>query len=160
CTPFSNGCCAAGGSSPSGDRRSTTVAHVSTDSPRRAGDNSARRWSGGATPSPAWTASSAPPRRRADVSWLDALRPRARDLVGAEDHTLREEIDYHLELETARQVAEGHDATAARERALERFGDPRSITEAARRERGGQPVESAMQDLKWAVRSLRKAPGF
>jgi len=95
------------------------------------------------------------------MSWFDALRQRAADLLGrARDRDLDEEIAHHLDLETARQVSRGCDPVTARARAIARFGDTRRITDATRDERGGQPLEGGMQDLRWAARSLRKSPGF
>jgi predicted permease len=94
------------------------------------------------------------------MSWIDGLREQLSNLFVARDHELREEIDYHIELETQRNVAAGADPRIARARALARFGDRRQITEATRQARGGRFLEGGMQDLKWAVRSLRKSPGF
>jgi putative ABC transport system permease protein len=76
------------------------------------------------------------------------------------DRELEREIAHHLELETARQLEHGYTPAAARQLALERFGDPRRIAEHTRDERGDQLMEGGMQDLRWAIRSLRKNPGF
>lgn len=96
------------------------------------------------------------------MSWLHALRQRAADLLGTSesDGDLQAEIAHHLELETARQIRDGCPPELARARALARFGDPGAITEATRAERGARPLEGSMQDLDWAVRSLRRSPGF
>ncbi len=96
------------------------------------------------------------------MSWLDATRQRLRDLMhpDAAYRDLDEEIAFHLELETRRQIDAGCDPAVARARALARFGNPQLISEAARSERGTQPLEGSMQDLRWAARSLRKSPGF
>lgn len=94
------------------------------------------------------------------MSWLDALRERARNLFSSTDANLDEEIAYHLELETNRQIANGCDPKVARARAIARFGNPHSVAEQTRDERGTQLVEGGMQDLRWALRSLRKNPGF
>jgi putative ABC transport system permease protein len=82
-------------------------------------------------------------------------------LVGyARERGLEEEIAHHLELETNRQIAAGCDPAIARARALARLGNPRHIADATRDERGPQLLEGGMQDLQWAVRSLKKNPGF
>ncbi|MEP6494193.1 MAG: ABC transporter permease [bacterium] len=95
------------------------------------------------------------------MSWLDALRQRAADLRGhSRDRDLDEEIAYHLELETARQISNGCDPVTARARAIARFGNSGQITDATRDERGAHTMEGGMQDLRWAARSLRKSPGF
>jgi predicted permease len=94
------------------------------------------------------------------MSWLDALRERAKNLFAPRDHELDEEIAYHLELETRRQLANGCNPQIARARALARFGNVQSVAEATRDERGTHLMEGGMQDLRWALRSLRKNPGF
>ena len=96
------------------------------------------------------------------MSWMHALRERVTSLVmgRTRDRGLEEEIAYHLELETNRQLAAGCDPAIARARALARFGNPRHVTDATRDERGPQLLEGGMQDLQWALRSLRKSPGF
>jgi putative ABC transport system permease protein len=94
------------------------------------------------------------------MSWLDALRERTKNLVAPRDHELDEEIAYHLELETRRHVANGCDPHVARARALARFGNVPHVAEATRDERGTHLMEGGMQDFRWALRSLRKNPGF
>ncbi len=96
------------------------------------------------------------------MSWLHAARQRLDDLFAGDvrDSDLDEEIAYHLELETQRQIAGGCDPVTARARALARFGNPRHVTDAARDARGTQPLEGCMQDFRWALRSLSKSPGF
>ena len=94
------------------------------------------------------------------MSWFDALRERAKNRFAPRDHELDEEIAYHLELETRRQVATGCDPQVARARALARFGNVPQVAEATRDERGTHLMEGGMQDLRWALRSLRKNPGF
>ncbi len=96
------------------------------------------------------------------MSWLHGIRQRVSDAVAtsARNGELEEEIAYHLELETARHIDAGCDPSVARARALARFGNPDHITDATRDERGPQPLEGGMRDLRWALRSLRKNPGF
>jgi len=96
------------------------------------------------------------------MSWLHAARQRLRDLFAGErsDRDLAEEIAHHLELETERQMRDGLDRAAARAVAHVRFGNSTLITDAVRAERGNNLLEGAVQDLSWAVRSLRKNPGF
>src|SRR5690242_10841708 len=94
------------------------------------------------------------------MSWLDAIRERAKNLFAPRDHELDEEIAYHLELETRRLVATGCDPQVARARALAKFGNVPQVADATRDERGTHLMEGGMQDLRWALRSLRKNPGF
>jgi predicted permease len=96
------------------------------------------------------------------MSWLHGVRERLIDTLGGgrRARELDEEIRYHLELETAKQIERGHDPSTARSLALKRFGNPAHIAEAAREERGPNHLEGSMTDLHWAFRSLRKHPGF
>lgn len=94
------------------------------------------------------------------MSWIDAARERLANLFLRRDRDLDDEIAYHLELETARQISLGADPRTARARALARFGNPGRIGEATRDARGGDALTGGLQDLRWAGRSLRKSPGF
>lgn len=96
------------------------------------------------------------------MSWLHGLRERLLGPLRGEtyDRELEEEIRFHLELETARQIERGQDPAAARSAALARFGDPALIHEATREERGSPVLESNLYDLRWALRLLRKQAGF
>lgn len=96
------------------------------------------------------------------MSWLHGLRERVIDAVGGarRERELAEEMDLHIELETARQLERGQDPLTARAAALAKFGNPWHIAEATREERGANHLEGGMQDLHWALRSLRKHRGF
>lgn len=96
------------------------------------------------------------------MSWLDALRQRLADALGPDqrDMELDEEIRHHLELETTRLRAQGLSPASARARALERFGNPRAVAQQTRDLRTGNVIGESMQDVRWAVRSLRRSPGF
>jgi putative ABC transport system permease protein len=80
--------------------------------------------------------------------------------AGQADRELDEELQHHIELETDRQLRDGHDPATARRRALEKFGDPRRIAQATRDERSISPLEGSMQDFRWAARILRRQAGF
>ena len=90
-------------------------------------------------------------------SWLE--RRRARDL----DRELREEMQFHMEMRAAEYQHEGmspRDATAA---AHKRFGSTSIIHEDMRRMHLGAAVsmlETAGRELRFACRSLRRAPAF
>jgi hypothetical protein len=76
------------------------------------------------------------------------------------DRELDEEIDHHLRLETDRQLREGHDVETARRRALEKFGDRHRIAQATRDERATSLLEETRQDVRLAVRVLRRQASF
>lgn len=96
------------------------------------------------------------------MSWLHGVRDRLTAVFrsGKREAELTEEIRFHLESETAKQMRQGHLPAAARRRALERFGDLDSVMQATRDERGSPSLEAPMHDLRWAFRALRKQPGF
>ncbi len=96
------------------------------------------------------------------MSWLHGIQNRLANLFrgDAHDRELAEEISYHLELETARQITRGLTPEAARQRALARFGDTADIRQATRDERGTQTLEAGVQDFRWALRGLRRQFGF
>ncbi len=76
------------------------------------------------------------------------------------DGDLREELEAHLEMETAEWVRRGFPPEEARRRAMMASGGLTSAAEAVRAQRGLPWFESAVADLRYAVRSLRHAPSF
>jgi predicted permease len=76
------------------------------------------------------------------------------------DRDLAEELDSHLQLHIDDNVRAGMTPVEARRQALLKFGGLEAIKE-QHRDRGGYPVVSHLiQDLRFAARLLRKAPGF
>src|SRR5512143_3220709 len=96
------------------------------------------------------------------MAWTHALRDRLSALLRPDvrDRELVEEIRFHLDRETDRLIAAGHDAADARELARRRFGDPDRVADATRDARGEGLLAGAGQDLRWAARSLRLDPRF
>ncbi len=100
------------------------------------------------------------------LAWLAGLvrRPAAwlRGLVagGREDAETREELRFHLEMETEKNVRAGLDPREARRRARVRLGGVDGIREAVRDARGGRPLEDLLRDLGYALRGARRRPGF
>jgi predicted permease len=77
-----------------------------------------------------------------------------------EDDDLREELESHLELETAELIRRGLDPETARRQALLASGGLTQAAEAVREQRGLPGIENAMADLRYGLRSLRRNPGF
>ena len=73
---------------------------------------------------------------------------------------LDDEIRLHIELEAAANLRAGMEPDAARREALRHFGGVEKVKEEVRDERGVRPLEDFVADLRFAARSLRKAPGF
>jgi predicted permease len=76
------------------------------------------------------------------------------------DEDLAEEIESHLGHEQDANAARGLPPEEARRQAYLRFGNPRSTRERVWRYRSLPWIEDTWRDLRFALRSLAKAPGF
>ncbi|HTX65335.1 MAG TPA: ABC transporter permease [Opitutaceae bacterium] len=70
------------------------------------------------------------------------------------------ELQTHLELQAAANRAAGMDADEARYAARRQFGGVDQVKETARAQRGWVWLEQTGRDFRYALRSLRRAPGF
>ncbi len=93
---------------------------------------------------------------------LDQLKLRLRTLFrhSRVEDELQREFQFHLDQQIAENVAAGMSATAAREAALRRMGGVAQIQEQCRDQRGLYLLETTLQDVRYALRSLRKSPVF
>lgn len=96
------------------------------------------------------------------MSWLLGARARLRSLFrhAAEDARTREEFEFHLDMETSRQLARGLSAGEARRAALVAFGGVEGHREHMHRGRTLGVLEDFCHELRHAVRALARAPGF
>jgi len=76
------------------------------------------------------------------------------------DDDLAEEIESHLAHEQDAQSAHGISSEEARRRARLRFGNPRTVRERVWRYRSLPWLDEAARDLRFALRSLARTPGF
>ena len=93
---------------------------------------------------------------------LRALLARLRGTLRARDLDVRldEEIQFHLDMHAQRGVGRGASADRARRDAAVAFGGRDGWREAARDEARERTLEATWQDVRYAVRTLRKAPMF
>ena len=76
------------------------------------------------------------------------------------ERELDEEMRFHLEMEIAKNVKAGMAEVEARRAAVLAFGGVDRMAEAHRDARGTRVVEDIFADLRYAARSLARAPGF
>ena len=90
------------------------------------------------------------------------LRLRLRSLFsGARaDHELDEELQYHLDRQIEEYLAAGMAPAEARSAAIGSVAGLQLRREECRDMRGVNPIDHALKDLAFALRQLRKNPGF
>jgi macrolide transport system ATP-binding/permease protein len=77
-----------------------------------------------------------------------------------QEERLREEIAEHIALQTAENLRGGLSPAEARRQAMLKFGGVEATKEDYRAERGLLLIENLLQDLRFAVRSLRRTSGL
>lgn len=93
---------------------------------------------------------------------LALLRGRYRALFrrGRMEERLSEEIGFHLEMETEKNLRAGMSPEQARREARLLFGGVERIREEHRDARGTRLIDDALVDVRYAARSLARTPGF
>jgi hypothetical protein len=76
------------------------------------------------------------------------------------EHQLDDELRYHLEQDTARNIQSGMSEKDAKYAALRSFGNVDQSKEECRDAWGVRQIENLLQDLRYSVRLLVKSPTF
>jgi predicted permease len=90
--------------------------------------------------------------------WLPGRR--ARERREQREREITSEIQTHLELEAGEQRERGLSPIEANDAAKRAFGNVGIVTEDVRAVWGWTAVEQFMQDVRYAVRTMRRSPGF
>ena len=88
------------------------------------------------------------------------LRLRALLFSREMDEELDEELRFHVEMQTRKNLARGLSPDEARREAQLQFGGMEPAKEECREVRGINFVEALWRDFRYAVRSFRRTPGF
>ena len=96
------------------------------------------------------------------MSRLQGLIARLRSILRPDDAEgrMEEEFRFHLDMEQARLVRQGLPPDAARRQALLAFGGMDSHRETMRDERGARWLDDLGADLRYALRAMRRSPGY
>jgi putative ABC transport system permease protein len=96
------------------------------------------------------------------MSWIDAVRERARMLLRTDEveRELQAEMSFHLEQETARVLAQNSDVKQATRNARITFGSVDRFSEEARDTWTGAALRGVREDARHGFRALRKQPVF
>ena len=94
--------------------------------------------------------------------WIQRVVFRLRTLFDrrAVEREIDDELRFHLEMEASARQRAGLDAGAAQRQAARLFGGVESTKDDLRDARGGNGVENILKDVRYAVRALRRNPGF
>src|SRR5580700_852578 len=95
------------------------------------------------------------------MNWHDLmLRARALIFHKRAESDLEDELAFHIEMQTRKNVAAGMSETEAQHRARIEFGGATQVKEECRDARGVGLIETTWQDARYAIRGFRRSPVF
>jgi predicted permease len=96
------------------------------------------------------------------MSRLDGYLARLRSVFRSTsaERRMEEEFAFHVDMETKRRAASGMEPGEARRDALVAFGGLEYHREAMRDERGARLFSDLASDIRYALRGMRRSPGF
>ena len=96
------------------------------------------------------------------MAWYHEFLSSLGALVGrpGQEREMNEELRFHIEMETRRNVEAGLSEAEARRRAIHDFGGVERHKDEVRDERGASSFFEAWNDVRFAARSLRRRAGF
>jgi predicted permease len=92
------------------------------------------------------------------TGWLYSLRSLVRRHQA--DRDMADEIEFHIDRQTGKHESRGAPSDEARRRALAEFGGTTRWREEARHARGSTMLDLVEQDVRHALRALRRDPAF
>jgi hypothetical protein len=96
------------------------------------------------------------------MSWPTVVAARLRSVFQRRrlERELDDEVQFHLEMQIEDNLKAGMKLAEARYAALRSFGGIEPMKEICRERRAFAVIETTVQDLRYAVRTLHKSPGF
>jgi predicted permease len=95
------------------------------------------------------------------MNWSDfQLRLRALLFQQTVEDELDEELRFHIEMETRKNIAIGMRSVEARRKVKLQFGGLEQVKEECRDMRGLRFIETTSQDVRYALSGFRRTPGF
>src|SRR5216117_3787175 len=96
------------------------------------------------------------------MSWPSVLAARLRGLCERKrlERELDDEVRFHLEMQIEDNLKAGMTPAGARHAALRKFGGVEPMKETYRERSAFALIETMGRDVRYALRTLRKSPGF
>lgn len=96
------------------------------------------------------------------MTWIRSLAARLRGLTTRRrlERELDEEIRFHIEMRIEDNLKSGMKPEEARRAALRDFGGVESVKEQYRERSSIALIETTLQDIRYALRSFRRGPGY